>query len=144
MCKRILSASVSVQEGMPSVVFRFHPRINLLWGQNAEHILRELAGTTPIVDGSRLPDGFDSASDLLLKKLRETIDKEEDRPLFVCTFLERLDESVALRPIFDALNATGRQVFIAVPHYYIINTWEELFYPFHDPATGDRACGTSL
>ena len=128
MCKRILPASVSVQEGMPSVAFRFHSGINLLWGQNAEHIVRELAGTTPIVDGSRLPDGFDSASDLLLKKLHETIDKGADRPLFVCNFLERLDESVALRPIFDALNATGRQVFIAVPHYYIINTWEELFY----------------
>lgn len=131
MCKRILSASVSVQEGMPSVVFRFHPRINLLWGQNAEHIVRELAGIAPILDGSRLPDGFDSASDLLLKKLRETIDKGDDRPLFVCNFLERLDEAVDLHPIFQTLNATGRQVFIAVPHYYEINTLEELY---HDTA----------
>lgn len=127
MCKRILSASVSVQEGMPSVVFRFHPRINLLWGQNAEHIVRELAGIAPILDGSRLPDGFESASALLLKKLYETIDKGDDRPLFVCNFLERLDEAVDLHPIFQTLNATGRQVFIAVPHYYEINTLEELY-----------------
>jgi hypothetical protein len=83
------------------------------------------------VDGSRLPDGFDSASDLLLKELRETIDKGEVRPLFVCNFLERLDETVDLHPIFQSLKATGRQVFIAVPHYYEINTWEELY---HDTA----------
>jgi hypothetical protein len=83
------------------------------------------------VDGSRLPDGFDSASDLLLKKLRETTGKGDERPLFICGFLERLDEAVDLHPIFKALNATGRQVFIAVPHYYKINTWEELY---HDTA----------
>ena len=128
MCIKILSASVSVPGGADAVEFQFHPGINILWGQNAEHIVRELAGTTPIVDGSRLPDGFDSASVLLLKKLRETIDKGDDRPLFVCNFLERLDEAVDLHPIFHSLKATGRQVFIAVPHYYIINTWEELFY----------------
>ena len=131
MCIKILSASVSVPGGADAVEFQFHPGINILWGQNAEHIVRELAGTTPIVDGSRLPDGFDSASDLLLKKLRETIDKGDDRPLFVCNFLERLDEAVNLHPIFQTLNATGRQVFIAVPHYYEINTWEELY---HDTA----------
>lgn len=83
------------------------------------------------MDGSRLPDGFDSASDLLLKKLRETIDKGDDRPLFVCNFLERLDEAVDLHPIFQALNATRRQVFIAIPHYYTINTWKE---KYHDTA----------
>lgn len=131
MCKRILSASVSVPGGADAVEFQFHPGINILWGQNAEHIVRELAGIAPILDGSRLPDGFDSASDLLLKKLRETIDKGDDRPLFVCNFLERLDEAVDLHPIFQTLNATGRQVFIAVPHYYEINTWEELY---HDTA----------
>jgi hypothetical protein len=131
MCIKILSASVSVPGGADAVEFQFHPGINLLWGQNAEHIVRKLAGTTPIVDGSRLPDGFDSASDLLLKKLRETIDKGDDRPLFVCNFLERLDEAVDLHPIFQSLKATGRQVFIAVPHYYEINTWEELY---HDTA----------
>ena len=131
MCIKILSASVSVPGGADAVEFQFHPGINILWGQNAEHIVRELAGTTPIVDGSRLPDGFDSASDLLLKKLRETIDKGDDRPLFVCNFLERLDEAVDLHPIFQSLKATGRQVFIAVPHYYEINTWEELY---HDTA----------
>ena len=131
MCIKILSASVSVPGRADAMEFQFQPGINILWGQNAEHIVRELAGTTPIVDGSRLPDGFDSASDLLLKKLRETIDKGDDRPLFVCNFLERLDEAVDLHPIFQTLNATGRQVFIAVPHYYEINTWEELY---HDTA----------
>jgi hypothetical protein len=45
--------------------------------------------------------------------------------------LERLDESVDLQPIFKALNATGRQVFIVVPHYYEINTLEEMPYDIH-------------
>ena len=128
---KILSASVSVPGRADAMELQFHPGINILWGQNAEHIVRELAGTTPIVDGSRLPDGLDSASDLLLKKLYETIGKEDARPLFVCNFLERLDEAVDLHPIFQTLNATGRQVFIAVPHYYEINTLEELY---HDTA----------
>ena len=131
MCIKILSASASVPKSTDTMVFQFHSGINILWGQDAEQIVRDLAGTTPIVDGSRLPDGFDSASDLLLKKLRETIDKGDDRPLFVCNFLERLDEAVDLHPIFQTLNATGRQVFIAVPHYYEINTLEELY---HDTA----------
>ena len=131
MCIKILSASVSVPGRADAMEFQFHPGINILWGQNAEHIVRELASIAPILDGSRLPDGFDSASDLLLKKLRETIDKGDDRPLFVCNFLERLDEAVDLPPIFQSLKATGRQVFIAVPHYYELNTLEELY---HDTA----------
>lgn len=131
MCIKILSASVSVPGRADAMEFQFQPGINILWGQNAEHIVRELAGIAPILDGSRLPDGFDSASDLLLKKLRETIGREDNRPLFVCNFLERLDEAVDLHPIFQTLNATGRQVFIAVPHYYEINTLEELY---HDTA----------
>ena len=49
----------------------------------------------------------------------------------VLNFLERLDESVDPRPMIEALNATGRQVFIAAPHYYKINTWEEIY---HDTA----------
>ena len=131
MCIKILSASVSVPKGTDTMVFQFHPGINILWGPDAEQILRELAGISPFVDGSRLPDGFDSAGDLLLKKLRETLAKADARPLFICGFLERLDEAVDLCPIFKALNATGRQVFIAAPHYYKLNTWEEIY---HDAA----------
>ncbi len=131
MCIKILSASASVPKSADTMVFQFHPGINILWGQDAEQIIRELTGMSPFVDGRRLPDGFDSASDLLLKKLRETLVKEDDRPLFICSFLERLDEAVDLHPIFEALNATGRQVFIAAPHYYKINTWEEIY---HDTA----------
>ena len=48
----------------------------------------------------------------------------DTRPLFLSNFLERLDEAVDLQPIFEALNATGRQVFIAVPHYYKIEKLE--------------------
>lgn len=50
------------------------------------------------------------------------------RPLFLYSFLERLDETVDLHPIFNALTATGRQVFIAVPHSYQIKISEEMPY----------------
>ena len=60
--------------------------------------------------------------DLLLEEfdrfLHSIVLQEIGRPLFIWNFLERLDEAVDLQPIFEALNATGRQVFIAVPHYY--------------------------
>ena len=77
-----------------------------------------------IFDGAELPAGTSGASELLLKKLGDTLAKKDDRPLFIINFLERLDEAVDLQPIFEALNATGRQVFIAVPHYYKIKKSE--------------------
>lgn len=75
---------------------------------------------THIFNGSDLPAGFLGAGNLLLEKLGDVLAQEADRPLFVYNFLERLDEAVDLQHIFEALNATGRQVFIAVPHYYKI------------------------
>ena len=178
MCRRILSAFVSVQEGRPSVAFQFCPGINILWGKNAEDVVLTLAGifggippkafeaaldwqngvalfvsgddgrvfvdgirkgkgdsarlmknfhkqrflhfrnNTHLLDGSRLPDGFAGTGDLLREKLSETTAKEDARPLFLVNVLERLDEAAELQPIFDALSATGRQVFIAIPHAY--------------------------
>lgn len=83
---------------------------------------------THIFNGSDLPAGFLGAGNLLLEKLGDVLAQEDDRPLFVYNFLERLDEAVDLQHIFDALNATGQQVFIAVPHYYEIKTLEEMPY----------------
>ena len=136
MCKRIPSVSVSVPNDPPAMELQFHPGINILWGQHAENIVLSLlfgseADGWSFLDGSRLPNGLGGASDLLLKKLRETLAKVDDRPLFIYNFLERLDEAVALQPLFEALSATGRQVFIAVPHYYKIHTQEEIY---HDTA----------
>jgi hypothetical protein len=109
---------VSAQGGSTAqLVKRFHKQRHLNFG-NSKHIL----------DGSRLPAGISSASELLLEKLRDVLAQEDDRPLFVINFLERLDEAVDLQHIFEALNATGRQVFIAVPHYYEIKTLEEMPY----------------
>ena len=71
------------------------------------------------------------SSEELLRKLRDALANEDDLPLFVCNFLERLDEAVDLQSIFEALNATGRQVFIVVPHYYEINTLEEMPYDIY-------------
>ena len=176
MCKRILSASILIQEKMHAM--EFSPGVNILCGHVAEEILLTLAGifgSTPpkafnaeikwgegvtllvygedrrvfvnnikkergnsaqmikafhkyrflnfrnkthIFDGSQLPAGTSGANVLLLKKLGDTLAQKEDHPLFICNFLERLDESIDLQPIFKALIATGRQAFIAVPHYY--------------------------
>ena len=182
MCKRILSATVFIQE--ETHVMAFSSGINILYGQNGEDVLLTLAGifggkpiksfqaelqwqdgvtffvsgedghvfvdsvkiergdparlmkdfhkhrflnfknNSHILDGSRLLMGTSGASDLLLENLNATIAKKDARPLFICNFLERLDEAVDLQPIFEALNATGRQVFIAVPHYYEIEKIE--------------------
>lgn len=188
MHKRILSASVSVQEGEWTPELRFHSGINILRGQGAEDVVLTLAGifggippksfnaklhwqegitlfvsgrdgrvfidgvkkaqrnptqlmkefhkqrflnfrnTAHLLDGTQFPAGTSGTTNLLLAKLHDTLAKEDDCPLFVCNFLERLDEAVDLKTIFDALNATGRQVFISVPHYYEINTLEEMPY----------------
>ena len=184
MCKRILSASISVQEGKWAQKLRFASGINILCGKNAEDAVLSLAGIfggmspqngkaeiqwdtdavlfvsitdgacgvekavtnrrntaqlvkdfhkqhclnfdnhTHILGGSNIPAGFLGAGDLLLEKLENVLAQEDDRPLFVYNFLERLDEAVDLQPIFEALNASGRQVFIAVPHYYKIEKLE--------------------
>ena len=190
MGKRILSASVSVQEGKQAQKLRFDSGINILCGQDAADIVLTLAGIfggmprkngkveirnadaslfisvkdgacgveragtqcmniaqlvkdfhkyrflnfrncAHLLDGTQLPAGTSGTTNLLLAKLHDTLAKEDDRPLFVCNFLERLDEAVDLKTIFDALNATGRQVFIAVPHYYNIKLLEEMPYDIH-------------
>ena len=81
-----------------------------------------------IWDGAELPMGFAGAGDLLLEKLRTALAKPDTRPLFVINFLERLDEAVEIGEILGALATTGRQIFIAVPHYYEIKTLEEMPY----------------
>ena len=184
MYKRILYASVSVQEEEQARDLRFDSGINILRGQNAEDAVLTLAGifggmppksfqavlnwrddaillvsgyegcvfvdgiknektdpaqllkefhkqrfltfrnTAHLLDGTQLPAGTSGTTNLLLAKLHDTLVKEDDCPLFVCNFLERLDETVDLKTIFDALNATGRQVFVAVPHYYKIEKLE--------------------
>lgn len=186
MCKRILSATVFIQE--ETHVMAFSSGINILYGQNGEDVLLTLAGIfggkpiksfqaelqwqdgvtflasgedghvlvdginkergntaqlmkdfhkhhflnfrnqTHVLDGSRLPVGTSGASDPLLKKMNATIAQKDARPLFICNVLERLDEAVDLQPIFEVLNATGRQVFIAVPHYYEIKELEGMPY----------------
>lgn len=103
------------------------------WGDSAQlikafhkHRFLNFRNKTHILDGSQLPAGTSGASDLLLKKLEDTLKQKDDCPLFICNFLERLDEAVALQPILEALTATGRQIFIAVPHYYNITALEKM------------------
>ena len=191
MYKRILYASVSVQEEEQARDLQFDSGINILRGQNAEDAVLTLAGifggmppksfqavlnwrddaillvsgydgcvfvdgiknektdpvqllkefhkqrfltfrnTAHLLDGTQLPAGTSGATNLLLAKLHDTLAKEDGRPLFVCNFLERLDEAVDLKSVFDTLTATGRQVFIAVPHYYNIKLLEEMHYDIH-------------
>lgn len=84
-----------------------------------------------LLDGSRLPAGTSGTGDLLLEKLNATLGKEDNCPLFICNFLERLDEAIDLQPILEALLATGRQIFIAVPHYYNMKQLEDMPYDIH-------------
>lgn len=118
MCKTILQPET---KNCP------HPRINILWGERAEEVfwaVAEIEGALSrscIFDGSRAPKACMGESDAMLLGFRAFLAaRQDDSPLFLCDFLERLDESVDLNPIFDALIATGRQVFIALPHAYPI------------------------
>ena len=112
---------INTAQGDPAWLMKaFHKR-RFLNFRNKAHLL----------DGAQLPEGTSGVSDLLLKKLSDTLAKEDDRPIFIYNFLERLDEASEQKPIFEALLATGRQVFIAVPHYYNIKPLEEMLYDIH-------------
>ena len=108
----------NVQRGRAAQLVKEFHKQRFLNFRNCRHIL----------NGARLPAGISGASALLLRKLRDALTNEDDLPLFVCNFPERLDEAVDLKTIFEALNASGRQVFIAVPRSYTINTLEEMPY----------------
>lgn len=105
---RVFVNKVKKERGNPAQLIKTFHKYRFLNFKNSTHVL----------DGSQLPAGTSGASELLLKRLEDTLKQKDESPLFVCNFLERLDEAVDLQPIFEALNATGRQVFIAVPHYY--------------------------
>ena len=104
-------------ESIAQIVKAFH-KLRILNFKSRAHLF----------DGSDLPAGFVGAGDLLLKKLAGVLTQKKACPLFICNFLERLDESVDLQGVLETLNDTGRQVFIAVPHYYNIKQLEELPY----------------
>lgn len=98
---------------------------------------RNGSNTTHIFDNRSQSGSFDTLgeSDETLRRfqlfLKETQRRSllgDTRPLFLYNFLERLDEAVDLQPIFEALKATGRQIFIAVPHSYQIKISEEMPY----------------
>ena len=54
-----------------------------------------------------------NASNVLLKKADVT-PCEDDRPIFIYDYFDRLDEAIDIMPILDRLGSLGRQVFIAV------------------------------
>ncbi len=105
------------QGNSAQLIKRFHKQRFLNYRNNG-HIL----------NGAELSTGTSGASKLLLKKLEDTFKQKDDRPLFVFNFLERLDEAIDLQEAFEALDATGRQVFIAAPHYYEIKDLEGIPY----------------
>lgn len=96
-----------------------------------KHRFLEFSKQPCVFDGAHPIQRFTlGESDLILKNLYLFLRCKpgDDRPLFLFNFLDRLDESIDLRPIFRTLTATGRQVFIAVPRSYTINTLEEMHY----------------
>lgn len=115
MCKTILQPETKKH---PS------PQINILWGEKADKVFWEIRGVQSrscLFDGRHAPKACMGESDALLVGFHSFLATQQDnRTLFLCDFLERLDESIDLNPIFDALIATGKQVFIALPHTYPI------------------------
>ena len=100
MCKAILQ---------PKTRSCPHPRINILWGERAAEVFWEIRGVQSrscLFDGRHAPKACMGESDALLVGFHSFLaTQQDDRPLFLCDFLERLDESVDLHPIFDALIA---------------------------------------
>ncbi len=118
---RVFVDSIENKQGDPAQLMKSFHKHHFLNFRNKAHIF----------DGSQLPAGTSGASDLLLEKLNATLAKEDDCPLFICNFLERLDEAIDLQPIWEALLATRRQIFIAVPHYYNTKQLEEMPYDIY-------------
>lgn len=101
---------------------------------------RNGSNTTHIFDNTSKSGTFDTLAESAetLRRFQNFVKETQrrsmlgdTRPIFLHNFLERLDEAVGLHPIFNALNSTGRQVFIAVPHYYNIKPLEEMRYDIH-------------
>lgn len=66
-----------------------------------------------LLDGSSANGSTLGAGTWLLERLATTLMLGDGQPLFICNFLERLDEAVAAEPILEALANSGRQVFLA-------------------------------
>ena len=56
-------------------------------------------------------------SNVLIKTANIT-SRDDDRPIFIYDYFDRLDEAIDITPILDALSSLGRQVFIAVCSNY--------------------------
>lgn len=80
--------------------------------------------SAPLGESDEILQGFS----LFLQETHQRSKFGDTRPLFLYNFLERLDGAVDTGKILTALADTGRQVFIAVPHYYQINTREDIPY----------------
>lgn len=57
---------------------------------------------------------------------------QDDRPLFLYHFAERLDQETDLHAALSMLATTGRQVFIAIPYDYQQNALEDFFFEKFD------------
>ena len=77
--------------------------------------------SSPLGESDLILDGF-------FAFIKSVSKHEMGRPLFLRNFLERLDEAVDLQPVFEALLASERQIFIVVPQYYKIKSLEGVSY----------------
>lgn len=50
----------------------------------------------------------------VLIKTANIFSSEDDRPIFIYDYFDRLDEAIDIAPILDKLSSLGRQVFISV------------------------------
>ncbi len=56
----------------------------------------------------------DTHNNNVLIKTADVVSCEDDRPIFIYDYFDRLDESIDITPILDKLSSLGRQVFISV------------------------------
>ncbi len=50
----------------------------------------------------------------VLIKTADIVSLDDDRPIFIYDYFDRLDEAIDVTPVIDKLSSLGRQVFIAV------------------------------
>ena len=83
---RVFVDNIKIERGDPERLMKdFH-----------KHRFLNFKNNTHILDGSRLSVGTSGASDLLLKKLEDTLAPKDARPLFICNLLNNFKHSVKL------------------------------------------------
>lgn len=87
-------------------------------------MIHRLMGDGIVFNGREVEsvEGVLSESDRLLSAFSKFLmlveSCNDNRPVFICDFFERLDEAIDVRSVFEELNLSGRKVFVSVGENY--------------------------